>query len=153
MKKVKNQNLEQFITSLIGERPIERDYSFNGLCAYYFLEESKRDTLRQTIKKRLYFPVFCNEISPTYHTLANALEVVLEDCFGDEVSNLIMEEMDFRELIGCNEEKLVIANYSAGVEFGSKLIQSLNTLLAKIENVRKEILVADNQYHTADYGN
>ncbi len=156
MVQTKNKELEDFIASLIGGRPIERSYGFNGLCAYYFcdiLEEGKQNNLEKAIMSKLYFPVLAEKIDPTYqHTLTGALDVVLEDCFGSEAVSLMIEEMEFRELIGCNEEKLVIANYSAGIKFKSKLIQSLNMLFARIENARKNDLVQDNQYHTTDHG-
>ena len=60
-----------------------------------------------------------------------------------------MEEMEYHKLIGCPEEKMVIAHYNTDER--SDLIKYLNALLAKVENAAKDILV-DREFLIKDYG-
>lgn len=152
MKNTENQELEQLITSLIGERPIERNQNFNSHLVYYFTDTTNVDriaSVRNIILNKLYFPVFCSEINPSTIFLASTLDMILEDCFGIKISSLIIEEMESHKLIGCPEEKMVIAHYNTNDR--SSLIKHLNNLFAKVENAAKEILV-DREFLIKDYG-
>lgn len=128
------EKLNEFIISLIGNRPINRNYQFNHLLSYYLqdIEESdKRRNFYETLKAGLYVPVIAEEAKPIYQQLETDIYSVLVDCFDEAIACLITAEMDFRELYGCPEEVLVLEYYNARYKLG--LVKAINNLLEKVE--------------------